>query len=43
MSNIYFSGNCILGKTQFVENFAEAHLSVEDILGHRSGAVLLRK
>ena len=43
MPHIYFSGNCILGKIQFVENFAEAHLSVDDILGYRSGAVLLRK
>ena len=38
----FFSENCILGKNQFVA-FAEAHLSVDDVLAHKSGAVLLRE
>ena len=37
-----FSENCILGENQFVA-FAEANLSVDDVLAHKSGAVLLRK
>ena len=36
-----FSENCILEKNQFVA-FAEGHSSLDDVLGHRCGAVLLR-
>ena len=38
--HIFIQG--ISGKNQFVA-FAEAHLSVDDVLAHGSGAVLLRK